>query len=150
MPTDSTTKICPKCQRALPQDARFCGFDGTMLDTPQVVNGPDKACPSCKRVFPPSAVLCPVEGDKLVDIRSTSIAPAAQSIAPPANPIAPPGVVAGENQRDVNYERHDTALMDQVEFAGEALDSQKSYVQEPDGKASGARQAPPTQGVTQG
>lgn len=149
MPTDSTTKICPKCQRALPQDARFCGFDGTMLDTPQVVSGPDKACPSCKRVFPPYAVYCPVEGEKLLDIRSTSSAPVAQAIAPPANPIAPPGVVAGENQRDVNYERHDTALMDQVEFAGESLET-KSYVQEPDGKISGAKQSPPAQGVTQG
>lgn len=120
-----------------------------MLDTPRVVHGPDKACPSCKRVFPPYAVYCPVEGEKLVDIRSTSGAPAAQTILPPANPIAPPGVVAAEGQRDVNYERHDTALMDQVEFAGEALDSSKSYVQQPDGKASGP-QASPTQGVTQG
>jgi Serine/threonine protein kinase len=115
-----------------------------MLDTPQVVHGPDKACPSCKRVFPPYAVFCPVEGEKLVDIRSTSSAPAAQSIAPSANPIAPPGVVAGEGQRDVNYERHDTALMEDVQFAGESLETSKSYVQEP-----GGRQAP-AQGVTQG
>lgn len=148
MPTDSTTKSCPKCQRVLPQDARFCGFDGTMLDTPQVVNGPDKACPSCKRVFPPYAVYCPVEGEKLVDTRSTSSAPAAQTIVPSANPIAPPGVVAGEGQRDVNYDRHDTALMEQVEFAGESLETSKSYIQEPDGKISGAGQPSGTQGAS--
>lgn len=127
MTAKEATKTCPSCGRNVPHDARFCGFDGTLLDKPQNVQGPDKVCPKCQRVYPPYAVFCPIEGAALNTAASggNSSGPHIQVSPADGKPyLQQPGV----NDKDVNFERHDTALMEQVGFAGSLHDGDAAKI----------------------
>jgi tRNA A-37 threonylcarbamoyl transferase component Bud32 len=119
MTAGEATKTCPSCGKHSPHDARFCGFDGTLLDQPQNTQGPDKVCPKCQRVYPPYAVFCPIEGSAL---NTSTASPQANKphiqVAADGKPYlqsAPLG-----KDKDEDFDRHDTALMDGVGF-GQSL-----------------------------
>ncbi len=113
------TKNCPTCNRSLPADAHFCGFDGTYLEMPPKVEGPDKVCPKCKKIYPAYAQYCAIEGAALV--QSAQTAPKEPQIqVSPADGKPYLQASPGAKDKDVNFERHDTALMQEVGF-GQAL-----------------------------
>lgn len=121
MTATETTKTCPTCGKTSPHDARFCGFDGTLLAQPQNVQGPDKVCPKCQRVFPPYAVFCPIEGSALNPVQGAGgneNRPHIQVSPADGKPYLQTN--SAGNDKDVNFERHDTALMDNVGF-GQSL-----------------------------
>src|SRR5579885_389623 len=113
------TKNCPTCNRSLPADAHFCGFDCTYLEMPPKVEGPDKVCPKCKKIYPAYAQYCAIEGAALV--QSAQTAPKEPQIqVSPADGKPYLQASPGAKDKDVNFERHDTALMQEVGF-GQAL-----------------------------
>ncbi len=122
MTATEVTKTCPSCGKNVPQDARFCGFDGTLLEHPQNTKGPDKVCPKCQRVYPPYAVFCPIEGATLnasAKAEETHKERPQIQIAPAdGKPYLQSGT--GNKEKDVNFDRHDTALMEDVQF-GQSL-----------------------------
>jgi len=129
MTATEATKTCPSCGRNVPHDARFCGFDGTLLDKPQNVQGPDKVCPKCQRVYPPYAVFCPIEGAALNAAASptgTNERPQIQVSPADGKPYLQAG--ASNREKDVNFERHDTALMEQVGFGNSLHDGDAAIV----------------------
>lgn len=129
MTATGATKLCPHCGRHVPQDAKFCGFDGTYLEQPPRSEGPEKICPSCRKFYPSYALFCPIEGAELVTDQSKSAsnnqryepnvsqsqreAPAIQVSPADGKPYLQ---TQGGKEKDVNFERHDTALMDNVGF----------------------------------
>lgn len=112
MTATEATKTCPTCGRTVPHDARFCGHDGTLLNQPKNTQGPDKVCPKCHRIYPTYAVFCPIEGAALN--ASKDGAPQIQVSPADGRPYLQSG--PGGKDKDVNFERHDTALMENVQF----------------------------------
>lgn len=53
--------ICPTCKKVLPQEAAFCGYDGTQLPCPLY-------CPKCYGHYPASAKFCPHDGQALTHL----------------------------------------------------------------------------------
>lgn len=115
MTASESTKACPTCGRNVPHDARFCGFDGTLLVQPHNAQGPDKVCPKCQRVYPPYAVFCPIEGAALNTSSVPSNRPQIQVSPADGKPYLQASGTGKD--KDVNFERHDTALMEDVKFA---------------------------------
>lgn len=82
------SKNCPTCQRSLPAAARFCGYDGTPVETLKPLarsvthDGTDaaKVCPSCGRGFPAHASFCSFDSAKLI---AAPHSPAAAATVPP-------------------------------------------------------------------
>ena len=61
----NTSKQCPSCGKLLPEDAVFCGYDGSLLNAKQNDNGSSMVCPKCSKVFPSYARFCPVDSTRL-------------------------------------------------------------------------------------
>lgn len=129
MTTSESTKACPTCGRRVPHDARFCGFDGTLLIQPKNAQGPDKVCPKCQRVYPPYAVFCPIEGAALNV--STAIPNRPQIQVSPADGKPYLQTAPAGKEKDVNFERHDTALMEDVKFSAMHDGNSPSAPQDP-------------------
>ncbi len=120
------TNTCPTCGRKPKTDgARFCGFDGTLLDQPkQTSEGPEMVCPACKRIFPSRAKFCPVDSEALVP----QMGAPTQSGAHPTQR----GSFAQEEE-----DRQNTALMNKASFHDQSLHTDsRPYLQE--APASGA------------
>ncbi len=67
--------VCPKCRRAAPRSARFCGHCGTALGSTGALavsssnaspSLAGKVCPSCQAAYPPYALYCPIDSAKLI------------------------------------------------------------------------------------
>lgn len=53
------SRVCPKCEGAIPEDAKFCPNCGARLET-------DRFCAECGKQVPSDAKFCPNCGEKLV------------------------------------------------------------------------------------
>lgn len=114
-----TSKQCPSCGKSLPEDAVFCGYDGTLLTAKPKDTGVSMVCPQCKKVYPSYARFCPTDSQSLVQ--------EAQS----------------QSQSNPQTERGGTAFMDQASLSQEALNPNEAapYVQ---GEEEKTPWSPPT------
>jgi serine/threonine protein kinase len=71
----SGASICPSCGKTLPPGAKFCGYDGTILDAPApsvtkrtAVEANNKTCSKCQAVYPSYAQFCTVDGASLATV----------------------------------------------------------------------------------
>jgi len=87
-------RVCASCKRALPQGAKFCGFDGTRVDdaSEAKANGNEqRQCTKCGKTFPSYAQFCPHDATKLVDMKPSSVAAEPPVPSKPSPFAAPPG-----------------------------------------------------------
>lgn len=65
---ETSGRVCPTCQRTVPADAQFCGWDGTALGagSKETKLRPAKLCPKCNTTYPSYANFCPADSQRLV------------------------------------------------------------------------------------
>src|SRR3990167_3531246 len=70
------TKKCPTCNKAYPEETKFCGEDGTKLvETPVKM-----VCPDCKKEGTPGEKFCKEHGEKLIPLTEAPPAQEADAI----------------------------------------------------------------------
>ncbi|MBZ0187851.1 MAG: protein kinase, partial [Candidatus Obscuribacterales bacterium] len=127
-------RTCPTCGKSLPQDAVFCGFDGTILTKPTLADSASKVCPKCRKIYPSYAGFCPVDSSALVseqDARASRQGMSAAS-SPVLSPA--PNVVQAplELQDPDQSQKGGTTVMDNVVQEGAAL-TEAPYLQASEG-----------------
>lgn len=119
------SRTCPTCGRALPGDAVFCGFDGTILTKPTIIESSNKVCPRCRKIYPSYALFCPVDSAQLVE-EDNMRASRQQMQAMPAQQ----GTQAGSGTVDINSAKGGTTFMDNANL--EAAPLTGAYLQSGD------------------
>lgn len=84
------TLTCGTCGRHLPLTAKFCGFDGTAINSSTSTQKPGakKVCPKCQRHFPAYATFCPEDANRLQDQTEDISLPEQAVEAPIASPAS--------------------------------------------------------------